>query len=211
MIQRALLRTFFRELIRRARSDTVQAAEKCSRQSVRLVAQIKQPMRAQNRKRAPASPLIIWPAIPHGLGYLPTPGWRANPSPCLHSSLCERQICHCFWQNHSRLLLQRQGLQKCYRSKGPPSALLTVQMAYSLQRGAQGYFQYPQRDMLRPRLVAQLRQFIHRNATVFSQHHSLRLCKNRAHLGYNRLLVCFTQRHSSISKLTYNNSPQRPG
>src|SRR5260364_301000 len=87
--QRALLRTFFRELIRRARSDTVQAAEKCSRQSVRLVAQIKQPMRAQNRKRAPASPLIIWPAIPHGLGYLPTPGWRANPSPCLHSSLCE--------------------------------------------------------------------------------------------------------------------------
>src|SRR5260364_66708 len=122
MIQRALLRTFFRELIRRARSDTVQAAEKCSRQSVRLVAQIKQPMRAQNRKRAPASPLIIWPAIPHGLGYLPTPGWRANPS---------------------RLLLQRQGLQKCYRSKGPPSALLTVQMAYSLQRGAQGYFSIP--------------------------------------------------------------------
>src|SRR5260364_199112 len=143
MIQRALLRTFFRELIRRARSDTVQAAEKCSRQSVRLVAQIKQPMRAQNRKRAPASHLIIWPAIPHGLGYLPTPGWRANPSPCLHSSLCERQICHCFWQNHSRLLLQRQGLQKCYRSKGPPSALLTVQMAYSLQRGAQGYFSIP--------------------------------------------------------------------
>src|SRR5260364_197099 len=90
MIQRALLRTFFRELIRRARSDTVQAAEKCSRQSVRLVAQIKQPMRAQNRKRAPASPLIIWPAIPHGLGYL-----------------------------------------------------LTVQMAYSLQRGAQGYFSIP--------------------------------------------------------------------
>src|SRR5260364_266017 len=78
MIQRALLRTFFRELIRRARSDTVQAAEKCSRQSVRLVAQIKQPMRAQNRKRAPASPLIIWPAIPHGLGNLPSIQALAN-------------------------------------------------------------------------------------------------------------------------------------
>src|SRR5260363_43285 len=45
--------------------------------------------------------------------------------------------------NLSLLLLQRQGLQKCYRSKGPPSALLTVQMAYSLQRGAQGYFSIP--------------------------------------------------------------------
>src|SRR5260364_153033 len=168
-------------------------------------------MRAQNRKRAPASPLIIWPAIPHGLGYLPTPGWRANPSPCLHSSLCECQICHCFWQNHSRLLLQRQGLQKCYRSKGPPSALLTVQMAYSLQRGAQGYFSIPATRHVAPAPCCAVASVHPPQRQVFSQHHSLRLCKNRAHLGYNRLLVCFTQRHSSISKLTYNNSPQRPG